>query len=1410
MTPVMRLRGRVSAATLPRLPPEDSAPELLEQFELLWAKRHQVKAPSGDGKALGVTCSKLLYPRFQLSGLWNVLDAASNFSQPFIVATLVRDLRLADPATLGFDYGLVVLLTLSTFLSAAAIQQVLWNGARVGLRAKIALSAAVYSKTLALGNSALLKTSAGQATNIVATDVQRLEMSYTMFHMLWLAPTNIVILGVILGVHLVGVACLPAMGFLVFLFGLQKIAASRLARLRSVIAKRTDTRVKCMHDVLAGCESLKVTASEDALARRVRALRAREESIIWRSLAMLSCMEAFIFFAPGVATFLVLITHASIHADSPEKRLQIEEAYAVLGFVNVLVKTFNTFPRAAKGFDEARISFRRIERFLLLPEVKSAANEAQAAAGAQFQLNCGTGDGEEATMVSIRGACATWGGAGKGADEQAADGATPSTPTTPDVDTKLDDARLASVGLALASDAANGDDAVSPFGLSDIELTARRGELVLLLGEVGCGKSSFLQMVLGEMELTAGCMTVRREDGVGYVPQVSWILNATVRENILLGRPLDEAWYREVVSACALLPDLASFAEGDETEIGERGVTVSGGQKARISLARALYGKPALLLLDDPLSAVDQHVAQTLVREALIGLARKRLKSAVLLVSHQLQFAEELADVCVVLSRGRIFAAGHPSSAAIAELLRSSQAGATETAEAAGEVGAPAEYEVEATKASVDALAAHDGEVAPTVVCGGSAMAAIFNGNGAMGASDDLERVTKSAVAPRESSLPGKAAALKSEAGKVTGSAVPPAMIAVSNLEMGRGNSRGEALRFYLRKLTFRGCVAIFFTFLGLGVCRALADWQLGRWILSGQQLSGSFLYASLVAGTVLFGCSYALAFSQVVGAASRIHHVVLARVLRAPKAFFDTTPLGMLVNLFSKDLDTLDEMLPVSLTGLAKCITIVSTAVIVSAVAAPAALVCLPIVVVTFRKLTRFFQLSATQLKRLDKATSGPLFSLYAETLGGVGVIRAFGLQPAFRVLLLRRLDVNHAAHFLWLASNRWFAARLDWLTGLIVLVVGMSVLLLRDVLDPVLAALALTYILQMTSLFQWGFRNWAECQNHFVSVERALSYSRAPQEPAAEIAKVDSELRAQGWPARGAVRFEGVQMRYRPELPLVLTSVDFALPAGVKAAVVGRSGAGKSSLSVALLRLAPLDAGRITIDGVDVSTLGLSMLRRAVTLIPQDAMMFSGSLRSNLDPFGEHTDAALEAALGEIDFGRLASGGGGGGGSDGGGGGGGGVDGGGGEANGKPAGDGARCGVDLEMEIAEGGGNLSAGMRQLVMLARAMLRRSQLLLMDEATANIDYATDAVIQRVVREQFRSSTILTIAHRLDTIIDYDTVLLMADGRVAESGRPADLLASDQSKFHALVARGGDAVVTRLKAAAATSPTRAST
>jgi len=984
-----------------------------------------------------------------------------------------------------------------------------------------------------------------------------------------------------------------------------RYVGSKIAGLRSHIARQTDQRVKLMHDVLAGSESLKVNAWEDALARRVQKLRATEERLIWRGLALLSTLEALIFFAPGLATFLVLVTRYAIDDARESAALSIERAYAVLGLCNVLVKQFNVFPRAVKSFDEASVSFRRCERFLLLPEATGCATPPllshafwklqQALQGEMIRLDAVTAtwtlERPSTTVATSRAGVEVTRSPKKPADPAkpgpvaaSAEGSEESRQTElpisqtelPTSQTELPTSQTelprvevlvgtsaatangtssdAATANGTSSDAANTNGSASastsaadgeePFALTNLSMSVKAGQLCLLIGEVGSGKSSVLQLLLGEMLVCSGGLRVSTEGGIGYVPQHAWIVNASVRDNILLGRAFDEAWYSEVLGCVCLGVDLASFPTGDRTEIGERGVTVSGGQKARISLARALYGKPALLLLDDPLSAVDMHMAHHLVDVALLRVARRTLGCTVVLASHQLQFVHELADQVVLLAHGRVLAQGTPADLAAQGLLLA--AGHPTPALSPADTK-PASVELEAAPGATPAAVEPDAKATAT-----EPLSMLAPPKAAAGVLPSAPSEAAAMPAGSSTAMAGKPAAGSPNSGSAGASAA----------EMGRANQPGEARRFYLRHLGGLGCLAITLTFLCLAVCRALADWSLGRWITFGQRIEGAALYAGLTGTTVGLGVAYALSFTRVISAASRIHAEVLARVLRAPKSFFDTSPLGLLLNVFSKDMDTLDELLPIALAGFLKCLTIVSSAVIVSAIAAPAALTIAPVVFYVFRELTNYLQLTANQLKRIEKASSGPLFSLYTETLQGVTSIRAFGLQREFEARLVQRLDLNHRAHFLWTASNRWFAARLDVLTCCITLSVALCVIIFREALgEPSIAALSLTYVVQTTSLFQWGFRMWAEVQNNFVSVERALSYTKLPQEAAAT-EPTDAALIQRGWPEAAAVRFAEVRMRYRPGLPLALDGADFAFTGGIKAAVVGRSGAGETSL--------------------------------------------------------------------------------------------------------------------------------------------------------------------------------------------------------------------------------------------------------
>ena len=664
---------------------------------------------------------------------------------------------------------------------------------------------------------------------------------------------------------------------------------------------------------------------------RIPLVAAREQRLLKQALSLLSMMEGCIFFAPGLATFIVLV----VHRYGLGKHMEIESAFALLGLFNLLTKQLNVFPRALKTFDESFVSFKRVERFLRLPELE--------------RLSAGHTTGGDVGLL-LEAVTARW-----------------------------DVAAAPSPAVAATTSAA---PAVDGFALSGVSISVRRGELCLVTGEVGAGKSSMLQLILGELPASSGAVggsalaEARASGGIGYVPQRAWILNTSLRENILLGRPYEPQWYAEVVRRCALEHDLGTMAEGDLTEIGERGVSISGGQKARISLARAVYGRPPLVLLDDPLSAVDAHVARHLVTELLVGLL-KRSATTVVLVTHQVQHAAELADRVVVLKGGRVTASGTVNDLAGGHGL---------------ELFATCGKDLAKEPETRQQLTGGDG--GEKAGCANAMDAAMHT------ATYTATRVATQATTPpgvltaAEAQQPAGAASSAAGKHRAPTAALKSTTREPAAREMGTAHTRRAALGFYLSRAGVGGSLAVLTLFVALGVCRALSDWALGSWLRGGQRDDGIAMYALFTCATVTLGLLQAAAFAnRAIAVATSAHSAALARVLRAPKAFFDVTPLGLVMALFSKDLDALDDLLPTTTINLLKCVCIVTTAIVVCATAVPAALGIVPPLLLLFHRLTNYYQRSAAQLKRLDKASSGPVYSFYAETLGGLASVGSFGL---------------------------------------------------------------------------------------------------------------------------------------------------------------------------------------------------------------------------------------------------------------------------------------------------------------------------------------------------------------------------------------------------------------------------------
>ncbi|OAQ34045.1 P-loop containing nucleoside triphosphate hydrolase protein, partial [Linnemannia elongata AG-77] len=868
----------------------------------------------------------------------------------------------------------------------------------------------------------------------------------------------------------------------------------------------------------------------------------------------------------------------------------------------------------------------------------------------------------------------------------------------------------------------NSKDFVST--LQDINLTIPKGSLTAVVGRVGQGKSSLLSALIGEMYKRQGSVHVI--GSVAFVSQQAWIQNGTIMDNILFGLPLDQERYDSVIQASCLQQDLEMLAAGDQTEIGERGINLSGGQKQRVSLARAAYQDADIYLLDDPLSAVDAHVDQHLWQNLIgpDGLLKNKTR---ILVTHGVHHLGRV-DQIVIIKEGCIFGTGTYEQLLSAGSLTSQELSLSVETEAPAEGGddlAVVAASAELSVGSVDANKKSD-----DVVDG----AEIKDGQDGEGQLIQKEEYTHGGAGWKEFLSYAKAASYFLSFSSIGLFILSQAIQLAISIWLQRWTER-----------TFENQLANLGLFLGVYAAMVVA-------------------YAS---SDVLV--HYIVFVTSGLRAATLLHNNLLARIIRLPMHFFDSTPVGRIVNRFSTDQDTVDVLLPQALSDFYYyTFTVLGTLVIIS--------FTLPIFIATLPFLFGFYVLIQVYYVRTSRAMThvhaiarSPLFQHFNETLAGVSTIRAMRQEARFVQENARRTDRAANAYFVTTVASRWLHFRLECLGATVVLAASLLVVLetVRSkgaesgaALDGK-AGLALNYALTATYGITFLVTSVTDLQNRLVSVERVKEYCEIPTEAPLKIEGVDKDLEDREWPREGGVAFRNYSTRYRQGMDLVLKKVSFEVLPGEKVGIVGRTGAGKSSLTLALFRIieAANNGGSIWIDGIDISTMGLEHLRQHLAIIPQDPTLFEGTLRENLDPFSRSTDAelwtALERAHLKTHISSLSGG--------------------------------------LSYEVNSSGTNFSIGQRSLICLARALLQKSKILVLDEATAAVDVETDELIQRTIREEFKDRTILTIAHRIKTVMDSDKILVLEKGCVEEYGSPSELLKRKEgSLFYQLAKQAGEA------------------
>lgn len=1180
--------------------------------------------------------------------------------QPFISQAVLDFLNDRDNVFgIQSGYALVALMTVVSFFGVTCLNYGVFVLSRVGINMRSVMMDAVYTKSLRLSCVGRQEYTTGEITTLMSVDSERLFHGAMTSPWAFFAPLAFVVTIVLIACLFDIVSAVCGLVLLVVIMTTSIHLGNRIGQLQDQLLLVVDERVRVTSESLQGIRVMKFYGWEDSLASRVQKIREVEIQLYRRFHRFQMLNAALLFLTP------VFLAGVVIGAYVPTRgNLTVTEVYTLIAIVNISRLGVNMFPEAVAALSQAGVTFGRLDKFLASDEV-----EADPPSSADHQ-----------TVGSI----------------VVKDGQFEWPTTNPVAVTGADEA------IPVADKRGNVPQVDVGFRLIGVNLEINAGSMVMIVGSVGAGKSSLLNALLGEMTLVHGSMA--RHGEIAYVSQQAWIRNANVKDNILFEASFDPYRYSQVLQATQLAQDLDALPGGDHTEIGERGINLSGGQKARVSIARALYrSNYDILMLDDPLSAVDPHVAHAIFEQSIMGLAKEKTRLLVLNSHYDLL---KHADKVVVVRDGRIVGDGSYD-----EIVSQFPELTVEGSAVSHQTSAKSD-EADSEKQSVEKPPADQSNGTDTDVAAPSA-------SGESRLVQEEDRVK----------------------GKVT----------------------GQTYKAYFDETGYNGLavVAVIVVVYSLSqASRVIVDWWPGNWArnmprdgidptYSGTRFGMLFL-GFIVLCTLLTIGRGLLVLESCIRSSANLHNELFRRVLSAPvNLFFDVTPMGRILNRFSNDLDQLDSQLAVQYQGLLQNLGVfLGSLAVCAATSLWVALSYLPMLVI-FVVTGLYFKKTSREVKRLDGITRTPIFNLFGETLGGLTTLRAFRMQDKFVQLNRAAIDENTSFYLGYWSTGRWLAVRFDWLSVVVIFVVTLYVVVSKGQIGAVLAGISLTYSLMLTSIVQTVVRSMDTTDNCMTSVERLLYFRGIPTEDDSSSAAVTP-----AWPSSGTIQFRNLHLKYRPELPLVLRGVNMEISAGQKIGICGRTGAGKSSLMIALFRICEFEAGTVMIDGVDIQTVGLGRLRRSLAIIPQDPVLYSGSLRSNLDPFEQYSDDDIWTSLKRVHLAESV----------------------------------LKWGSGLDFVVSECGDNLSVGQRQLVCIARALLKNSKIVVLDEATANVDSATDNLIQTTIQETFVTNTVLTIAHRIHTIMHCDRIAVMDAGQVVEFGSPKELLQQPTTIFSSLVNR----------------------
>uniref|UniRef100_A0A2C9JNJ0 Uncharacterized protein n=1 Tax=Biomphalaria glabrata TaxID=6526 RepID=A0A2C9JNJ0_BIOGL len=1262
-------KNHLSSLNICDVSKEDESSLMQSKLERYWKDEVQKYTEGGKASLFRAVLWAFKW-QWILPGILVFMSEAIKLIQPYLIGLLVAYFNDdADSVNESTAYGIGAALGVSAFLQICLNPTYFFIMQHVALRMKVAVGAMIYRKVLSLSTEAFHYTSSGQIVNHLSTDIEKFNSSIDLLHYIWLSPMSIILV-MYLMYSQIGVTCFWGLAVVAVIVPAQAGLSSIFGKLRQKIGACSDKRIQLMSDVIMAIRVIKMHCWEKPFHNLITKQR-RQEIFYYHIGAFLKSM------ANGVADVshrLMVLPMIVVMYVSGDKHITSQSIFTMIGWLDAVRLTgFFFIYYSVETISQLVVSLTRIEKFLLLDEEKEQIKDLHLHRSVTFR-----NEPQSDWAVDIDHMTARW-------------------PIVYSEGKRRFNRKRERTSTSSTKSLLLESDTDHSFSLKYISLQIKKGELLAVVGVVGSGKSSLMMALIGELPYEIGQIAVNGR--LSYCGQTNWVFSGTVRENILFGHSYNPNHYQQVVQACGLTHDLQLLPKGDQTYVGERGLQLSGGQKARLALARAVYHEADIYLLDDPLSAVDTNVGRQIFESCILQLLKDK---TVVIVTHQLQYLKQ-ADRIVVLRDGSIHDVGMYEELKSRGMDMKALTSLGEHPKHATEASLQAEEENKQLLLECKLLKVSENE-------------------------EKEENITD-----------------------IIGFSV-----------YWRYFTAGYGL--YLLPLLFP-------LWLAGPALFCLSDWMLADWVKSKPSVNNmpanatstanidnshnwdtmpsnlQFYIIALISSSVSY-MLYATVYLQMAATSgARLHDLMLNSVMNSVCRFFDTHPVGLILNRFSRDLGFVDDSVAILGYIVSMKTTQFLAFFLVTVIVNPwLTLAFAPIMIIIV--LIRFYALrTLRQVKRLEAKARGPVFSHVSDTVLGLETIRALGKKDQF----LSEFDEHQNSHtsvwFLYLSSYRWMSVRT---LGAVVVYLNIIIfvsLALKDSLNGNLLALSLIYCIAMGEPFEFYMRVSADLETQMTSVERVLNYCKLEQEPP----KVSDKPPSPDWPVIGAVTFTNLSLKYSAEAPFVLKKLDCHIKGKEKVGIVGRTGSGKSSLISALFRLAQ-PKGTIYIDSVDTGKLGMHELRNKISVVPQDPILFSQTLRWNLDPQEEFSDERLWHALEQVQLKKKVE-----------------------EMPGM-----------LYTNIQEGGDNLSVGQKQLICLARAILKYNKILILDEATANVDQETDDIIQRIIRARFRDSTVLTIAHRLYTVMDCDRIMVLKDGELVEFDSPYNLLQNNDGVFTKMV------------------------